>query len=141
MFTMVNKLKTMKSTRIVHWILTGLLSALLLMSASMYFMKHADITLAFQGFGFPTWIIYPLAVAKILGVAMILTKWKKWLTEWAYAGIFFNALLAMGEKTTSHWFCGTNATGQPMSPNYITDMTNFQPQFLTGIANEHFFFF
>lgn len=93
---MVNKLKTMKSTRIVHWILTGLLSALLLMSASMYFMKHADITLAFQGFGFPTWIIYPLAVAKILGVAMILTKWKKWLTEWAYAGIFFNALLAMG---------------------------------------------
>ena len=96
MFTMVNKLKTMKSTRIVHWILTGLLSALLLMSASMYFMKHANITLAFQGFGFPTWIIYPLAVAKILGVAMILTKWKKWLTEWAYAGIFFNALLAMG---------------------------------------------
>ncbi len=86
----------MKSTRIVHWILTGLLSALLLMSASMYFFKYEDISKAFMGFGFPVWIIYPLAVAKILGVVMILSKWKKWLTEWAYAGIFFNALMAIG---------------------------------------------
>lgn len=86
----------MKLTRISHWILTGLLSALLLMSASMYFMKYEEMSLGFATFGFPTWLIYPMGVAKILGVLMILTKFKHWLTEWAYAGIFFNALLAIG---------------------------------------------
>lgn len=86
----------MKAARITHWIFTGLLSALLLMSASMYLFNYDEITGIFAGLGFPTWIVYPLAVAKILGVAMILTKFKGWLTEWAYAGILFNALLAMG---------------------------------------------
>lgn len=84
----------MKIARILHWVFTALLSALLLFSASMYFMNHDEIAVAFTLLGFPIWIIYPLVVAKILGVAMILTKWKTWLTEWAYAGILFNALLA-----------------------------------------------
>lgn len=86
----------MKLTRISHWILTGLLSALLLMSAGMYFMNYEEMSLGFATFGFPTWLIYPMGIAKILGVLMILTKFKHWLTEWAYAGIFFNALLAIG---------------------------------------------
>lgn len=86
----------MKTTRILHWVFTGLLSALLLMSASMYFMKYDEMVEGFTLFGFPTWIIYPLGVAKILAVVMIVSKWKKWLTEWAYAGIFFNLLLAIG---------------------------------------------
>lgn len=86
----------MKTTRILHWIFTGLLSALLLMSATMYFVKNPEISETFGNLGFPSWIIYPLAIAKILGVVMILTKFKGWLTEWAYAGILFNALLALG---------------------------------------------
>lgn len=86
----------MKTARVLHWVFTLLLSALLLMSASMYFIQHDEMAVAFTIFGFPTWLIYPLAVAKVLGVLMIITKWKKWLTEWAYAGIFFNASLAMG---------------------------------------------
>ena len=86
----------MKLTRISHWIFTGLLSALLLMSAGMYFATYDVVSLEFAKFGFPTWLIYPMGVAKILGVLMILTKFKHWLTEWAYAGIFFNALLALG---------------------------------------------
>lgn len=86
----------MKAARITHWIFTSLLSALLLMSAGMYLFNNAEVSIVFASTGFPTWIIYPLAVAKILGVLMILTKFKSWLTEWAYAGILFNALLALG---------------------------------------------
>lgn len=86
----------MKTARILHWVFTLLLSALLFMSVSMYFMQHDEVAVAFTILGFPTWIIYPLATAKILGVVMIITKWKKWLTEWAYAGIFFNVSLAIG---------------------------------------------
>lgn len=86
----------MKAARITHWIFTGLLSALLLMSAGMYFFNYDEISLVFTGLGFPQWVIYPLGVAKVLGVLMILTKFKTWLTEWAYAGMFFNLLLALG---------------------------------------------
>ena len=86
----------MKTTRILHWIFTGLLSALLLMSAGMYFFNHDEIVVMFTMLGFPTWIIYPLACLKISGVIMLLTKFKEWLTEWAYAGILFDVSLAMG---------------------------------------------
>ena len=47
-----------------------------------------------EGFGYPTYIIYPLATAKLLGLAAICTKLSKTLTEWAYAGFFFDFVLA-----------------------------------------------
>ena len=48
----------------------------------------------FESFNYPTYIVIPLAVAKILGVIMILWRYSKWLTEWAYAGFFFDLVLA-----------------------------------------------
>lgn len=95
----------MKTKRIAHWIFTGLLSALLLMSAGMYLSQPEVIKGAFLVFGFPTWLVYPLAIAKILGVATILLKFNRTLAEWAYAGIFFNVLLAIG----AHLGIGDNA--------------------------------
>ena len=44
--------------------------------------------------GYPTYIICPLAVAKILGLIAIWTKKSQTLKEWAYAGFFFDFLLA-----------------------------------------------
>lgn len=84
----------MKTARILHWIFTGLLSLALLGSAMMYFFTHGEVVVSFTMLGFPTWIIYPLAVLKILAVVMFLTKFKGWLTEWAYAGVFFNVCIA-----------------------------------------------
>jgi len=61
----------------------------------MYFFNYAHVSEEFGNLGFPLWIIYPLAVLKIIGVA---TLWIKalpsLLREWAYAGMFFNVLLA-----------------------------------------------
>lgn len=63
----------------------------------MYLTNYEMIEGAFKGFGFPTWIIYPLAYAKILGVlAVWIPGIPRWLKEWAYAGFFFDALLAFG---------------------------------------------
>ncbi|MGB1206262.1 MAG: DoxX family protein [Chitinophagales bacterium] len=45
--------------------------------------------------GFPTYIIYPLAIAKILGLVAIWTKKSEALKEWAYTGFFFNFVLAL----------------------------------------------
>lgn len=64
------------------------------MSAGMYFFNHAEVSQSFSNLGFPSFIIYPLAVAKILGIIAIWTDFSKVLREWAYAGFFFNILLA-----------------------------------------------
>ncbi|MCA6074648.1 hypothetical protein [Fulvivirga sedimenti] len=45
--------------------------------------------------GFPTYIMYPLALAKGLGLLAIWLKKSRPLTESAYAEFFFNTLLAL----------------------------------------------
>ncbi|MEL7222644.1 MAG: DoxX family protein [Bacteroidota bacterium] len=84
----------MKTQKIVFWVVTGLLSAMMLMSAGMYFFNTDEVYTIFESLGFPTFVVYPLAVAKILGVVAILTRKSRSLTEWAYAGFFFDFILA-----------------------------------------------
>ncbi len=83
----------MKLRRILYWVTTLLLTALLCFSVYMYFFNHEAIQQAFTNLGYPTYLIYPLAIAKVLGIIVILTNLKIW-KEWAYAGFFFNFLLA-----------------------------------------------
>jgi hypothetical protein len=84
----------MKTQKIIYWIVTALLSLLVLFSAGMYFFNHAEIVNAFTNLGFPTYIIYPLATLKILGLTVILGNLGGNLKQWAYAGFFFNFVLA-----------------------------------------------
>jgi hypothetical protein len=66
----------------------------MLFAAFNYIFKHDLILEVFNKLGYPAYIIYPLAVAKVLGVVAILTKKSRTLKEWAYAGFFFNFILA-----------------------------------------------
>ena len=86
----------MKATKIIYWISTGLLSALLLMSAGMYLFNNEMVSETFTNLGFPTFIIYPLAFAKIIGVAVLWIPKQEILKHMAYSAIFFNLLLALG---------------------------------------------
>ena len=84
----------MKGIRIGYWISTSLLCLMMVMSAGMYLFTHARVAEVFTHLGYPTYIIYPLAVLKLLGVIAILTRKHPILTEWAYAGFFFDFVLA-----------------------------------------------
>ncbi|MFK7776214.1 MAG: DoxX family protein [Saprospiraceae bacterium] len=84
----------MKSQKYIYWASTGLFTVMMLFSAGMYIFNHAEIVQAFEKLGHPSYIVYPLAIAKLLGLVAIWTKLSKTLTEWAYAGFFFNAVLA-----------------------------------------------
>ena len=84
----------MKIQKIIYWIATSLLTLLVLFSAGMYFFNHEEIIKAFEGLGYPTYIIYPLAILKLMGLAIILGNLGSKLKEWAYAGFFFNFVLA-----------------------------------------------
>ncbi|MGH1336849.1 MAG: DoxX family protein [Aureispira sp.] len=84
-----------KSKQITYLISTGLLTALMLMSAGMYFFNYEMITATFTKLNYPAYLVYPLAVAKILGLIAIWTKKSDTLKEWAYAGFFFDVVLAL----------------------------------------------
>lgn len=92
----------MKTNKIIYWASTGLLSALLLMSAGMYVFNNAEVSEIFIKLGYPTYIMYPLAFAKISAVIVILSQKISLLKEWAYAGLFFNLLLATSAHINIH---------------------------------------
>jgi hypothetical protein len=68
---------------------------MMLFAAFNYVFEHDAIVDVFRRLGFPVYIIYPLAAAKLLGVVAILQTKSSTLKEWAYAGFFFNFLLAL----------------------------------------------
>lgn len=86
----------MKRDKIVYWVFTALFSLSMLSGAALYFVDYQHATAEFQGLGFPIFIIYPLAIAKILGVVGVLQNKSAVVKEWAYAAFFFNLLLAFG---------------------------------------------
>lgn len=97
----------MKATKIIYYISTALLTALMLFSAGMYIFNNAEIASEFQHLGYPIYIIYPLAIAKILGLIAIWSNYSKTLKEWAYAGFFYDFILAW----SAHYFAGDGAVG------------------------------
>jgi hypothetical protein len=85
----------MKKVKIAYWISTGLLTVLMLFSAGMYLFNYEEVKVVFTHLGYPDYIVYPLAIAKLLGLVAIWTNKSKWLKEWAYAGFFFDLVLAL----------------------------------------------
>ena len=84
-----------KRDKIIYWVSTGLITALMLFSAVMYVINNEMVSEVFTNLGYPTYIIYPLATAKALGLIAIWTKKSRILKEWAYAGFFFVMVLAV----------------------------------------------
>ncbi len=88
-----------KTNKIIYLVATSLLTALMLMSAGMYIFDHQAISESFITLGYPVYLIYPLAIAKILGLIAIWTNKSQALKEWAYAGFFFDFVLALAAHT------------------------------------------
>ena len=97
----------MRTKQIIYWVTTAVLCGIFLFSAYMYFTKTEMVKGFFEGFNYPTYIIIPLAIAKVLGVVTILWRPNTWLTEWAYAGFFFDLVLA----TAAHHYAGHGIFG------------------------------
>lgn len=97
----------MKRDKIIYLIATVLLSIMMLMSAGMYVFNHEEISGLFTSFGYPTYIIYPLAIAKLLGLFAIWNPRFKVLKEWAYAGFLFNFVMAF----FAHYMIGDGEQG------------------------------
>ena len=84
----------MKGARTGYYVALGLFTALMLFSVFGYMFQNETMQGNFISLGFPTFLIYPLAIAKLLGLVAIWTKQSVVLKEWAYAGFTFNIILA-----------------------------------------------
>jgi len=104
----------MKTTKIIYWIATILLSGLFLYSAQMYFFNTEGVKSYFEALSYPTYIVIPLAIIKVLGVIMILWRKSNWLTEWAYAGFFFDLILASAAHQDAGHAIGLSVFGIPV---------------------------
>lgn len=84
----------MNSGKIIYWAATVAISGIMLYSAGMYFTNTDMVEGFFRRFSYPEYLVIPLAVAKVLAVIMLFIRKPAWLTEWAYAGLFFDLVLA-----------------------------------------------
>ena len=118
------------TNKIIYWVSTGLISALMLLSAGMYFFNYETAAETFTNLGFPVYIIYPLAVAKILAVVAILTKKSDTLKEWAYAGLFFDFVLAASAHINANdgEFAPALVALVALMVSYVYDRKLFSPK-------------
>lgn len=102
----------MRIKQIFYWLTTAILCGIMLFSAFMYFTKTEMVKSFFESFNYPTYIVIPLAVLKVLGAIMVIWRSNKWLTEWAYAGFFFDLVLATAaHHYASHGIFGLSLLG------------------------------
>ncbi|XOV67354.1 MAG: DoxX family protein [Fluviicola sp.] len=86
-----------RGLKFTHWLTTGLVCLLFTASALTYIFQHEEVCETFElVLGFPAWLVYPMALAKLCAVFMLISKFSKTLTEWAYAGLVYNSILAIG---------------------------------------------
>lgn len=92
--TTKGKIYPMKIQKIGYYLTTGVLTAIMIYSVQMYLRNPEMIADYFESVDYPRYLVYPLAIAKILGLVAIWGNFSKSLKEWAYAGFFFDVTLA-----------------------------------------------
>lgn len=85
----------MKKIKIIYWIFTGLLVALMVFGSIPDIMSVPDAVALFTHLGYPTYLLPFLGIAKLLGVVAILIPGFPRIKEWAYAGFVFDLTGAM----------------------------------------------
>ncbi|MCD1627971.1 DoxX family protein [Seohaeicola saemankumensis] len=86
-----------KTARYVYWIATGLVALVYLGGAGFYISSYDMVAGMYREvLGYPTYIIWPLAILKIIGAVTILWRPSAMLADWAYAAMFWHLVLAFG---------------------------------------------
>ncbi len=85
----------MNRYRVFGWIVTGLMAALMVLSAVPDVLRLSNAVSVFEHLGYPPYLLVFLGTAKILGVAAILTPGVPKIKEWAFAGLAFDVTGAL----------------------------------------------
>jgi len=77
-----------------YWLSSIILFGFLIITGILYIAYYNTLVAYFISYGYPTYLIYPLAIAKIIGSIIILYNKNTFFKKLAYAGFFFNFILA-----------------------------------------------
>jgi len=92
--------------KIIYWAATGVMFYYMLYAAINYHLKHEVMSGFFKHFGYPEYVVYPLAYLKIAAFLVILSNRYNNLKEMAYGAYFINTLMA----TVAHLKAGHTPT-------------------------------
>lgn len=124
----------MKIISVVYWVTTGLLAVAMTFSAYAYLTQPA-MKQAFEHLGYPAHFRVQLAVAKLLGVVLLLAPVGPRIKEWTYAGFAFTFVSAFVSHSAM-----SDAVGERMGPlvalallvaSYLSDQQRRVPLVLT----------
>ena len=91
----------MKKDKIIYWAATGMLGAMMLFIAFNY-LTNEEMKAAFVHLGFPAYFRIELAIAKIIGVIVLLIPAvPQRIKDWAYAGFAITFISAFIAHTSS----------------------------------------
>ncbi len=90
----------MKATKIIYWVTTSIVAIMMLYSCYAYLSQPA-MKQAFQHLGYPDYFRVELAIAKLIGAAILLAPLTARVKEWAYAGFAFAFVSAFIAHTVS----------------------------------------
>src|SRR5262252_7689569 len=85
----------MRTQSWIRWVVTGLMAALLLLSAVPDVLRIQGALLVFNHLGYPGYLLPFLGTAKILGVVAVLLPGLPRIKEWAFAGLTFDVTGAL----------------------------------------------
>ena len=90
-----SKWKPNKADLTLFWLFTGPLAILMVGSAAQALLDLPWALALFERLGFPTYLVLPLEIAKLLGVAALVINVSPFLKNLAYAGFSYHLLLAL----------------------------------------------
>ena len=94
-------LNKMKKDKIIYWAATSILGAMMLFIAFNY-LTNEEMKAAFVHLGFPAYFRIELAIAKIIGVIVLLIPAvPQRIKDWAYAGFAITFISAFIAHTSS----------------------------------------
>lgn len=79
-----------------YWFATAPFIVLFAYSGVWSLMDPDGTREVMERLGFPTYFLYPQAIAKLAGLAVILSRRSRWLSGLAFAGFLYDLLLAWG---------------------------------------------
>lgn len=82
----------MKKTKIIYWVLTGLLAAMMGIGAIYDLISAPEAVAHITRIGYPEYLVPFLGAAKLLGVIAILVPGYPRIKEWAYAGLAYDLI-------------------------------------------------
>jgi len=112
-----------RTVRISYWITTGFVGLVYLGGAAFYITANDMVTGMYESvLGYPTYLIWPLAVVKIVAAIVILWCPSAFLADFAYAAMFWHLLLAVSAHVNA---------GDPAWPPALLALVALVISFLT----------